>query len=78
MRGTVTTVKRDKGFGFLIDEGGQERFFHANGLAVPSTFPQLKEGLTVDFEPYEDRVSRRRQQGDRDNGLRARNIQVVG
>lgn len=73
----MTTVKRNKGFGFLVGEDDQERFFHANGLDAPSTFTQLKEGITVEFEPYQDTISRRRQQGDRDNGQRARSIRII-
>ncbi len=66
MKGTITAIKRQKGFGIIRGEDGRDRFFHANGV-VGTTFDQLQEGTKVTFEPYE-------QTGGKDNGLRARQI----
>lgn len=66
MKGTITAIKRTKGFGFILDEENRSRFFHANGVAG-GAFETLQEGTDVEFEPYQ-------QTGAKDNGLRARNV----
>jgi cold shock CspA family protein len=77
MRGTITTIKRGKpdqkfakgcgsGFGFIKDEDGEDRFFAHNSVDG-GNFDDLKEGLAVEFEPYE-------MDG---RGLRARSVTVV-
>jgi CspA family cold shock protein len=47
-RGTIKRLVRDRGFGFIRDEGGQEWFFHRSG--VQGSFDQLAEGQRVSFE----------------------------
>lgn len=69
MKGHITALKRTKGFGFIRDAEGRDRFFHANGLEG-TTFDQLQEGFAVEFEPYD-------QAGAKDNCLRARRVRVV-
>lgn len=66
MKGTIKAVKRDKGFGFIRDEAGQDRFFHANHLEGIA-FDDLQEGSAVEFEPYVEK----------DKGQRARRVTVV-
>ena len=46
--GTIKRLVRDRGFGFIRDEGGQEWFFHRS--SVQGSFEQLKEGQRVDFD----------------------------
>jgi CspA family cold shock protein len=46
--GTVIRVVRDKGFGFIRDDRGQELFFHRT--AVDGDFNRLNEGQSVVFE----------------------------
>ncbi len=50
LTGRITTIKRAKGFGFIKDAAGVDRFFHANACETP--FDQLQEGLDVEFETY--------------------------
>lgn len=77
MKGTITTIKRGKpeqtfakgcgsGFGFIRDEDGKDRFFAHNSVDG-ANFDDLKEGLAVEFEPYE-------MEG---RGLRARGVRVI-
>ena len=47
-RGTIKRLVRDRGFGFIRDEGGQEWFFHRSG--VEGNFESLSEGQRVSFE----------------------------
>jgi len=47
-RGTIKRLVRDRGFGFIRDEGGQEWFFHRS--SVQGNFDQLAEGQRVSFE----------------------------
>ena len=47
--GTIKRLVRDRGFGFIKDEGGQEWFFHRDSVQV-GEFEQLNEGQRVSFE----------------------------
>lgn len=50
MTGTIKTLLRDKGFGFISREGeAKDLFFHSKELRGV-TFDELKEGDTVSFE----------------------------
>jgi CspA family cold shock protein len=46
--GTIKRLVRDRGFGFIRDEGGQEWFFHRSSVA--GNFEQLNEGQRVSFD----------------------------
>ncbi len=46
--GIIKRLVRDRGFGFIRDDAGQEWFFHRS--AVPSGFDQLNEGQRVSFD----------------------------
>ncbi|CAG9406543.1 cold-shock protein [Providencia alcalifaciens] len=48
MNGTITTWFEDKGFGFLKDENGDNRYFHVIKVANPDL---IKKGAEVTFEP---------------------------
>ena len=64
MEGTIKRLMRDRGFGFIHAQDGQEVFFHRSSLRQLD-FERLKEGLNVEFEL---------QRGDR--GLRASNVRT--
>ncbi len=50
MTGTIKTILREKGFGFISREGeAKDLFFHSKELKGV-TFDELKEGDTVSFE----------------------------
>ena len=46
--GTIKRLVRDRGFGFIRDDGGQEWFFHRS--SVQGNFDQLSEGQHVSFD----------------------------
>ena len=46
--GTIKRLVRDRGFGFIRDDGGQEWFFHRS--SVQGNFDHLNEGQRVNFE----------------------------
>src|SRR4029079_14287793 len=46
--GTIKRLVRDRGFGFIRDEGGQEWFFHRS--SVEGSFDSLNEGQRVSFD----------------------------
>jgi CspA family cold shock protein len=46
--GTIKRLVRDRGFGFIRDDGGQEWFFHRS--SVQGSFEQLTEGQRVNFD----------------------------
>ncbi len=47
--GTIKRLVRDRGFGFIRDDGGQEWFFHRSSVKAGS-FEQLNEGQRVSFD----------------------------
>ena len=46
--GQIKRLVRDRGFGFIRDDGGQEWFFHRS--SVQGNFDQLNEGQRVSFD----------------------------
>src|ERR1700681_471359 len=46
--GTIKRLVRDRGFGFIRDDGGQEWFFHRS--SVQGSFDELNEGQRVTFD----------------------------
>ncbi|HCD5424857.1 TPA: cold shock domain-containing protein [Klebsiella aerogenes] len=48
MNGTITTWFKDKGFGFIKDENGDNRYFHVIKVADPEL---IKKDAAVTFEP---------------------------
>jgi len=48
MNGTVTTWFDEKGFGFIKDENGENRYFHVVKVSNPTL---VKKGASVTFEP---------------------------
>src|SRR5437762_6882884 len=47
--GTIKRLVRDRGFGFIRDDGGQEWFFHRSSVST-GEFEQLNEGQRVSFD----------------------------
>jgi CspA family cold shock protein len=47
--GTIKRLVRDRGFGFIRDDGGQEWFFHRSSV-TSGAFEQLNEGQRVSFD----------------------------
>ena len=47
--GTIKRLVRDRGFGFIRDDGGQEWFFHRSSVKS-GQFEQLNEGQRVSFD----------------------------
>lgn len=66
LRGRIKRI--DRNFGFIIDEAGQERFFHCSEVVGGrAKFESLVEGCEVDFIPWTN-----------DRGPRATGIKVRG
>ncbi len=63
MKGTVKWFSRDKGYGFIAGEDGNEYFVHHSALAQ-GTF--IRENDTVEFEPAEG-----------EKGKQAKNVTLV-
>ena len=66
MQGTIKRIIRDRGFGFIRSNDGQEIFFHRSSLQQMN-FDGLKEGETVEFDI---------ERGDK--GPRAANVRAGG
>ena len=65
--GTIRNLVRDRGFGFIRDEGGQEYFFHRTAVQE-NAYDSLTEGQVVEYETESD---------PRGRGMRAVNIRTV-
>lgn len=65
-RGTVVRIDKAKGYGFLVDSAGEQRFFHRTAV-LEGQFDALTEQQAVDFEPYTD-----------ERGARAQKVRVAG
>ena len=65
MKGERKRVIRDRGFGFISAEDGQEIFFHRSALEGID-FDALEEGNSVEFNV-----------GRGPKGLRAENIKMI-
>lgn len=52
-RGTIVRIDRAKGFGFLIDSVGEQRFFHRSAV-LDNGFSALTEQQTVEFQVHND------------------------
>lgn len=63
MNGTITTWFDEKGFGFIKDENGDNRYFHVIKVANPEL---IKKGAAVTFEP-----------GTNNKGLSAFSVKVI-
>ena len=53
--GTIKRLVRDRGFGFIRDDGGQEWFFHRSSVKA-GAFEELNEGQRVSFDVTSQRV----------------------
>lgn len=66
MEGTIKKLVRDRGFGFIRTESGEEVFFHRSSLKQ-GNFDHLEEGHRVAFDL---------ERGEK--GPRASNVRVTG
>ena len=52
--GTIKKVVADRGFGFILPEGGspdgKDLFFHRSDVTGSASFEQLRLGQTVEYE----------------------------
>ncbi len=48
MTGQIATLRVDKGFGFIKDDGGKEYFFHQSAI-YGEGMADLRQGDTVEF-----------------------------
>lgn len=53
MTGKISKIIHVRGYGFVTDEEGLERFLHAENLLDHRVWPGLKEGDRITFEPTE-------------------------
>lgn len=50
MTGVIKRLMKDKGFGFIRNDGGVEYFFHRSSMERSAEFDALSEGDRVTFE----------------------------
>ena len=65
MKGTIKMFNKEKGFGFIRAEDGNDVFFHYSSLVMDG-FKTVEQGKEVSFELEQS-----------DRGLRAANIQKL-
>lgn len=71
MKGTITRILPNKGYGFVRGEDGISRFMHASSVEPRQAFDTMHEGQPVEFEPSEGGPL------DKGNGLRAEKVRVT-
>lgn len=49
-RGTIKTIREDRGFGFITPEGESEDLFFHMSAVTGTNFEQLREGQSVEFD----------------------------
>ena len=49
MTGTIKTLRAEKGFGFIKDDGGKQYFFHQSAI-YGEGIADLREGDGVEFD----------------------------
>ena len=49
MTGTIKKLQREKGFGFIIPEGGGDDVFIHKTVVIASGNPDLRDGMKVTF-----------------------------
>lgn len=65
-RGAIKKLT-DKGYGFIVPEdGGDDLFFHATGMDLNSSFDDLEERMSVEYEV-----------GEGPKGKRAEKVKIV-
>ncbi len=47
-KGWISGINLRRYFGFIVDESGENHFFHGSGVICPD-FEQLKAGMPVEF-----------------------------
>ncbi len=62
MRGTIKIFNKNKGFGFVTNDLGEDVFFHYSHLVMEG-FKTIEEGAEVEFDCVES-----------DRGMQAHNI----
>ena len=70
MKGVLTRLFLNKGFGFVRGEDGISRFMHASSVEPRTAFDTMHEGQAVEFEPNDNGPL------DKGNGLRAEKVRV--
>lgn len=50
MSGTIKRLVRDKGFGFVATDSGDDEYFFHSSASTGMPFDQLREGQAVTFE----------------------------
>lgn len=49
LQGKIKWFNREKGYGFIINEKGEDVFFHRTGI-VPETKEKIADGAEVSYE----------------------------
>ncbi len=56
--GIIQYISRQRGFGFIKLETGEEVFFNAAGCVSPPDFAEYREGHTIEFFLTDDKHKR--------------------
>lgn len=75
MKGVVTKVFYNKGFGFVKGDDGVSRFFHASFVIPEVAFDTLAVGTEVTFEPQQ--IEPGNSDSEKGNGARAIDVKKV-
>lgn len=74
MTGTIISLRREKGYGFLRGTDNLSRFFHASDVRPLEAFDFMHDGQPVEFIPVGSLGAPASQKG---NGYRATDVRPV-
>jgi cold shock CspA family protein len=60
MTGTITTLKLEKGYGFIRPDAGRDLFFHVRDVDKSLDFDETLRERRVEFDVFDDPQQRRR------------------
>lgn len=72
MTGTIIRIIHARGYGFVRDDCGSERFIHALDLSDSAVFLSLREGQRISFEPHQ-----RQEPRGKNNGLGMKDVKPL-
>lgn len=77
MTGKINRILHVKGYGFITDSAGLNRFMHVRDLRDELDWPHLREGQLVEFEPVDFSVLRKSQVKKAHNGLSVSDVRLA-
>lgn len=77
MTGVIIRILHFRGYGFIRDEAGVERFVHVSDLTDTALWSNIRVGRKVEFTPIVREPLPTSRFGDRYNGLGVKDVRLL-